>query len=25
VILNLVLMVVGTFFRGPNWEFVAPW
>jgi quinol-cytochrome oxidoreductase complex cytochrome b subunit len=25
VIVNMVLMVVGTFFRGPNWEFVSPW
>lgn len=25
VIVNLVLIVIGTFFRGPNWEFVAPW
>ena len=25
VVLNLVLIVVGTFFRGPNWEFVSPW
>ncbi len=23
-ILNLILMVVGTFFRGANWEFVSP-
>jgi quinol-cytochrome oxidoreductase complex cytochrome b subunit len=25
VIVNVVLMVVGTFFRGANWEFVSPW
>ena len=25
VILNVGLIIVGTFFRGPNWEFVSPW
>jgi len=25
VIVNVVLMVIGTFFRGANWEFVSPW
>jgi quinol-cytochrome oxidoreductase complex cytochrome b subunit len=25
VILNVVLIVIGTFFRGPNWTFVTPW
>ncbi len=25
VILNLILIVIGTFFRGPNWELVSPW
>ena len=25
VIINVVLMVIGTFFRGANWEFVSPW
>ncbi len=25
VVVNLVLMIIGTFFRGPNWEFVSPW
>ncbi|HTT22582.1 MAG TPA: cytochrome b N-terminal domain-containing protein [Candidatus Sulfotelmatobacter sp.] len=25
VIVNVVLIVIGTFFRGPNWEFVSPW
>jgi len=24
VIVNLVLIVIGTFFRGPNWEFASP-
>jgi quinol-cytochrome oxidoreductase complex cytochrome b subunit len=23
--LNIVFIIIGTFFRGPNWEFVAPW
>jgi quinol-cytochrome oxidoreductase complex cytochrome b subunit len=25
VIVNVVLIVIGTFFRGANWEFVSPW
>jgi quinol-cytochrome oxidoreductase complex cytochrome b subunit len=25
VILNLILVIIGTFFRGPNWEFISPW
>jgi quinol-cytochrome oxidoreductase complex cytochrome b subunit len=25
VIVNIALIIIGTFFRGPNWEFVAPW
>jgi quinol-cytochrome oxidoreductase complex cytochrome b subunit len=25
VVLNIGLIVIGTFFRGPNWEFVSPW
>jgi quinol-cytochrome oxidoreductase complex cytochrome b subunit len=25
VIVNVVLMIIGTVFRGPNWEFVSPW
>jgi len=25
VAINLILVVIGTFFRGPNWEFVSPW
>jgi quinol-cytochrome oxidoreductase complex cytochrome b subunit len=24
-LLNVFLVIVGTFFRGPNWEFVSPW
>lgn len=24
-LINVILIVVGTLFRGPNWEFVAPW
>jgi quinol-cytochrome oxidoreductase complex cytochrome b subunit len=24
-IVNIVLIVIGTFFRGPNWAFVSPW
>jgi len=24
-IVNVVLMAIGTFFRGANWEFVSPW
>lgn len=24
-ILNVIFVVVGTVFRGPNWEFVSPW
>lgn len=24
VIVNIVLIIIGTFFRGPNWEFVSP-
>ncbi len=23
--MNLVLIIIGTFFRGPNWGFVVPW
>ncbi|MGA3090517.1 MAG: cytochrome b N-terminal domain-containing protein [Terriglobales bacterium] len=22
---NIILMIIGTFFRGANWEFVSPW
>ncbi|MCS6806646.1 MAG: cytochrome b N-terminal domain-containing protein [Acidobacteriota bacterium] len=22
---NVILIIIGTFFRGPNWEFVSPW
>jgi len=25
VVVNVVLIIIGTFFRGPNWEFVSPW
>jgi cytochrome b-561 len=25
VVINLVLIIVGTFFRGPGWAFVPPW
>ena len=25
LIIGVVLTVVGTFFRGPGWKFVAPW
>jgi hypothetical protein len=24
VVLNLIFVVIGTFFRGPNWTFVSP-
>jgi hypothetical protein len=24
LVVNLVLVVIGTFFRGPNWAFVSP-
>jgi quinol-cytochrome oxidoreductase complex cytochrome b subunit len=25
VVVNVVLVIIGTFFRGPNWSFVSPW
>ncbi len=25
VIINIGLIIIGTFFRGPNWEFAVPW
>jgi quinol-cytochrome oxidoreductase complex cytochrome b subunit len=25
VIVNVILIIIGTFFRGPNWEFISPW
>ena len=25
VVVNIGLIIIGTFFRGPNWEFVSPW
>ena len=24
VILNVIFIIIGTFFRGPNWGFVSP-
>jgi quinol-cytochrome oxidoreductase complex cytochrome b subunit len=24
-VINVGLIIIGTFFRGPNWEFVSPW
>ena len=24
VILNVIFIIIGTFFRGPNWTFVSP-
>ena len=24
VILNVIFIIIGTFFRGPNWSFVSP-
>jgi len=24
-IINIALIIIGTFFRGPNWEIVSPW
>ncbi len=24
-VINVILMIIGTFFRGANWEFVSPW
>jgi quinol-cytochrome oxidoreductase complex cytochrome b subunit len=24
-LVNVILVIIGTFFRGPNWEFVSPW
>ena len=24
VILNVIFIIIGTFFRGPNWAFVSP-
>lgn len=24
-LVNLILIIIGSFFRGPNWSFVAPW
>jgi cytochrome b-561 len=25
VVVNVIFIIVGTFFRGPNWSFVSPW
>ncbi len=25
VVVNIILIIIGTFFRGPNWGFVSPW
>ena len=25
VLFNIVMIIIGTFFRGPNWDFVVPW
>ncbi len=25
VVVNIILIIIGTFFRGPNWEFISPW
>ena len=25
VLVNVIFIVIGTFFRGPNWSFVSPW
>jgi quinol-cytochrome oxidoreductase complex cytochrome b subunit len=25
VLVNIIFVIIGTFFRGPNWEFVSPW
>ncbi|HMV51858.1 MAG TPA: cytochrome b N-terminal domain-containing protein, partial [Blastocatellia bacterium] len=25
VVVNIGLIIIGTFFRGPNWEFASPW
>jgi quinol-cytochrome oxidoreductase complex cytochrome b subunit len=25
VLVNVILIIIGTFFRGPNWEFASPW
>ena len=25
VMVNVIFVIIGTFFRGPNWEFVSPW
>jgi len=25
VLINVIFIIIGTFFRGPNWSFVSPW
>lgn len=25
VVVNIIMIIIGTFFRGPNWEFISPW
>jgi quinol-cytochrome oxidoreductase complex cytochrome b subunit len=25
VLVNVIFIIIGTFFRGPNWGFVMPW
>jgi quinol-cytochrome oxidoreductase complex cytochrome b subunit len=25
VVINVIFIIIGTFFRGPNWEFINPW
>jgi quinol-cytochrome oxidoreductase complex cytochrome b subunit len=25
VVMNVIFVIIGTFFRGPNWSFVSPW
>ncbi len=25
VLFNIVMIIIGTYFRGPNWDFVVPW
>jgi hypothetical protein len=25
VLVNVMFIIIGTFFRGPNWQMVSPW
>ena len=25
LVVHLIFVIIGTFFRGPNWAFVTPW